>query len=307
MKKLLHIGVNAGTESLPKYFREATEYQEFKLDYQLGHNIDKLGYVPDIVFLQIQNDKIHNETVNNFIGQRIRKLRDSGAFVINWTGDKRNGVPSWMKSFAGNVSLTAFSNDEDVSLCQQSGIKSAFLQQGIDTNIYRPDGEAKNMPEIVFFANNYGNQFPLGRERKVVAESLKTHFGNRFGLYGNGWSHSDGNLNISQHEESKAYRGAKIAISISHFNSDRYFSDRLGRALCSGVFVLSHNYTGIDKDFQKGVHLDIFENTQELINKCNHYLSKDNERKAIAKAGNEHAMKELSYQKMVQEIIKLAE
>ncbi len=141
MKRLLHIGCNVGSESMPKYFKEQCFYKEFRLDDNLSNNLHNLTYVPDIVFIQIQNEKIGNNNTNTFIGNQIGDLRDRGAFVINWTGDLRNSTPQWMVEFAQNVSITMFSNMRDVDYCKSIGINTGFLQQGIDTNIFTPEGE----------------------------------------------------------------------------------------------------------------------------------------------------------------------
>lgn len=304
MKKLLHIGVNVGTESMPKYFRQQCDYKEFRLDGNLKKNLQGLlkdNYTPDTIFLQIQSNKIHGKDTSAFIGEEIRRMKERGSFVINWTGDKRKGVPRWMIDFHSNVSVTGFSNEEDRIFASKYGMESIFLQQGIDTDIYSPVGGINYMPDIVFFANNYGRIFPLSGYRKEIVNSLKEQFGNRFGVYGNGWDDPRGNFNSSQSSESRGYRGCKIAISVSHFNADRYFSDRLGRALCSGSFVLSHNYKGVEKDFEVGKHFDVFDSTNQLIEKCNYWLA--NDRSVIAKNGMDLARKEFSYQNIIKQIL----
>ena len=307
MKKLLHIGCNVGTESMPKYFDQKCEYSELYLDKNLKHNLQNLTDIPDIIFLQIQSDTIANHNTCNFIGQEIKALKDKGVKVINWTGDKRQGVPRWMMDFSQYVSITGFSNEEDLIEAKMHGINSVFLQQGIDTNIFTPHGDKIESPEIVFLANNYGNQFPLSRFRREAATALHHKYGNKFKVYGNGWNNNfnAGNLNHSQYEESKLYRGAKIAISISHFNSDRYFSDRLGRAMCSGIFVLSHDYKGIEKDFVKGQHLDTFNSISDMMIKCDEWLKNEEERIKIAKQGCELARNNFSYESIIDQILAL--
>ena len=308
MKKLLHIGVNAGSESMPKYFREQCDYKELKLDHDLFRNLNELtasGYVPDTVFIQIQNDTINGVDCNALIGSQMRYFKSKGATVINWTGDMRNYTPQWMINFAHNVTYTMFSNQRDVDYCKALEIKTGFLQQGIDTHIFTPDGEAAYVPEIVFLANNYVNQFPLSPYRKHVVKRLRAHFGSRFRVYGNGWDGDAGNVNASQYEEAKVYRGCKIAISVSHYDSDRYFSDRLGRAMCSGAFVLSHKYAGIDKDFKAGRDLDVFNDYDEMIGQCVKYLENDDLRNEIAEAGQKIASEEFGYQNIVKQILAL--
>ena len=305
MIKVLHIGCNAGTESMPKYFREVCDYSELRLDDQLCINLEKIVEIPDVVFIQIQNENIGNNKTVQFIGEQVNSLRERGSFVINWTGDKRNGVPSWMYSFAKNVNITGFSNQEDVDEFNSKVSNGAmFLQQGIDTEIFKPNGESANVPDIVFLANDYGNQFPLSKYRRDIVNALKVKYGTRFKVYGNGWRDA-GNVNSSQYEEAKVYRGCKIAISCSHYDSDRYFSDRLGRALCSGAFVLSHHYKGIEKDFEVDKHLVSFRDINEMIRIIDTILADDDARNEIAKEGCKLASKEFSYRNIVQQICNL--
>ena len=308
MKKVLMCGCNSGSESMPKYFREQCDYSELSLDGNLSNNLNTLliqDNIPDVLFLQIQSDTIDGKNTNDYIGNEIKAFKEKGAYVINWTGDLRNQTPKWMVQFAPNVNITMFSNMRDVGYCKSVGINTGFLQQGIDTNIFTPNRDKANAPDIVFLANNYVNQFPLSGYRKDAIRMLQRKYGARFKVYGNGWGANSGNVNNSQYEESKVYRGCKIAISISHYAVDRYFSDRLGRALCSGAMVLSHNYEGIEKDFEVGNHLDVFNSLNEMIEQCDKYLADNEERERIAKEGQELASKEFSYQNIVSKILKL--
>ena len=306
MKKVLMCGCNSGSESMPRYFREQCDYSELMLDGELSAHLKAALHnnnIPDIIFLQIQSNTIDGKNTNDYIGHLVNEFKEKGSFVINWTGDMRHSTPEWMIQFAQNVSITMFSNMKDVEYCESIGINTGFLQQGIDTNIFTPIGEAANAPDIVFLANNYSNQFPLSGYRRDAIKALQSSFGNRFKVYGNGWGSNSGNVNNSQYEESKVYRGCKIAISISHFAVDRYFSDRLGRALCSGAMVLSHNYKGIEKDFIIGKHLDVFHSLDTMIERCHRYLADDNDRERIAKEGQLLASKEFSYQNIVKQIL----
>jgi len=308
MKSLLHIGMNTFSESMPKYFREQCEYSELRLDGNLHGNLNRLlfkGDIPDIIFIQIQSDTIDGRNTNEYIGNLIRQFKDKGAFVINWTGDMRGQTPIWMNQFSNNVNITMFSNMRDVDYCKSIGINTGFLQQGIDTNIFTPIGDKADVPEIVFLANNYGNQFPLSGYRREAIKTLQRKYSNRFRVYGNGWGEDSGNVNSSQYDEAKVYRGCKIAISISHYNVDRYFSDRLGRALCSGAFVLSHDYTGIEKDFELGKHLDTFTDLNNMIEQCDNYLHYMETHEHNWGAGQKYARKEFSYRNIVKQILKL--
>jgi len=181
-------------------------------------------FTPNIVFMQVQAPNIIPISL-------CQLLKNKGAFIINWTGDKRHDVPQWMIDLAPYISLTSFSNMDDVNAMRSLGFKSEYLEIGYDPEIYKPEGEALNMPEIVFMGNNYGRgYFPMSGFRIDMVDFLRQEYGNRFGVYGSGWAYGNGNFNHSQLEEAKAYRGAKIAINCSHFDSLNY-SGLLSRSI----------------------------------------------------------------------------
>ena len=103
-------------------------------------------------------------------------------------------------------------------------------------------------------------------------------------MYRGGWDHSENSIKTFE-EEGNAYRQCKIAINLSHFNYNRYSSDRLFRILGSGAFCLTHYYPEIEKDFELGKELVTFYDLDDLVAKINYYLWHMEQRQAIAKAG----------------------
>lgn len=232
-------------------------------------------------------------------------MKDSGAFIINWTGDKRQEVPQWMIDLAPYVSLTSFSNMDDVNTMRSLGFKSEYLEIGYDPEIYKPEGEALNMPEIVFMGNNYGRgYFPMSGFRIDMVDFLRQEYGNRFGVYGSGWAYGNGNFNHSQYEEAKAYRGAKIAINCSHFDSLNYNSDRLLRILGSGVHCVSYNHKGMFDTYKHG--LSYFNDFNELKKTIDFNLDPKNKAYTLGWVGNDFVKNTFTFKHQVENIIKLA-
>ncbi len=253
---------------------------------------------PDVVFMQIQAPNIISPLT-------VEYMFNAGAKVINWTGDVRHDVPAWMYEI-GKYCTTSFSNMNDVNTMKSKGYDAKWLEIGYDPLRYAPIGDTIACPEIVFMANNYGRDyFPLSNFRQDIVTKLTKHYGARFGVFGNGWPMAKGNINHSQPEESKYYRSSKIAINCSHFNYERYSSDRLLRILGSGAFCLSHHYDGIEQDYTPAKHLDTFNTIDGLINKINYYIEHESERNAIAKAGNELVLNRNTFTHMVKNIIEL--
>lgn len=239
---------------------------------------------PNFLFLQIQNINAVN-LANAEIAQiflRISKITK----IINWTGDVRDDADwlNWFFNFGQLIYLTLFSNEFQVNVLKAMGLKNvSYLQIGYDNINYtrQPKLDSHDYGDIVFCANNYSGlkDFPLSEYRKEVALQLKNKYGERFRVFGFNWQHYGINTRILRnYEEAQAYNNAKIAISISHYDYDRYFSDRLLRILGSGgAIALSHNYNGIHKDWVIGKHLDAFDTIPELMDKIDFYLTPSNE------------------------------
>lgn len=309
--KILHLGLCC-CESPENGFQAAlrkvsTVFRELKPDHP-NFNREAIRIAteiysptePTLIFIQIQApDILWIDTA--------KKLSILG-FVINFTGDVRWSTPDWMLQIGKVIQLTTFSNMFDVHNCTAAGIKADFLNYAIDPKRYTRHGEVFSIPKIVAHMNNYGGgYFPLSQFRIDAVERLQKEFKEDFAVYGTGWSNAKGNLNSDQVAESKQYNNALIAISISHFDYNRYASDRLFRCLGSGIFTLSHNYDNIKADFVPGVHLDTFVTLDEMVTKCHHYLENSTERLKIAQWGFDLAHDKFTFDAMVQNILQLYE
>lgn len=300
--RILHIGVCAQDGgSLPTAFiKNCTEYRHiFTGDSNRNDKAIQvaMSFQPHFVFMQLQ-------APNVITTQTVRTLRNLGCWVMNWSGDVRSPLPGWYYDMASVVNMSCFSNMVDVNLIRAAGYPAEYLEIGYDPEIYKPEGESIPCEPVVFMANNYINAFPLSQYRVEIVNHLKRSFGDNFGVYGNGWGRQE-NFNHSQFEEAKKYRGAKIALNISHFDYERYSSDRLQRILGTGVMCISHHYKGIEQDYQVGKHLVTFTDANDLTEKIKYYLSHEEERKAIARAGQEHARNTNTFDHYVKNMIKI--
>lgn len=254
---------------------------------------------PDFVFMQIQSAGIISPDT-------VKRIQDNGTKVLNWTGDVREGVPIWMNSFGADVTL--FSNMRDVRSMRDNGLKADYLEIGYDQNIYTRQGKINTTNEIVFFGNSYGaSMFPMSAYRIEKVNHLRSVYGNRFGVYGN-WPQANGNFNNSQPEEAAGYRGSKIAINCSHFEIEKYSSDRLLRILGTGVPIcLAKHYPGIEEDYEDGVTLRIWKNIEELKSLIDYYLNPDNEfeRTKIASQGEMFVRQNFTFDHMIKNAIKI--
>lgn len=285
--------------------RKASVYLEVQVNERIADNILAAGFIPDILFLQIQNDQIGNLNTVDLLRDIVKDLKSKGCKVINWNGDIRGPFPHWMVQL--NPTVNAFANMRDVNACANG----KFLQIGIDHKIFK-DWKLPKTKGVVFMANHYGSMFPEGQRRMEVARVIKRKFGAT--IYGTGWPKEITDINLmpdpknpipKQSEESKVYNASKIAINHSHFDIERYTSDRLFRCMASKVMVVSHHYKGIEYDFEVDKHLVTYKSMPEMEEKIRHYLDNDDEREIIALAGYKHVHKNFRYEHMAENILKL--
>jgi spore maturation protein CgeB len=93
-------------------------------------------------------------------------------------------------------------------------------------------------------------------------------------------------MTTTDKQEAAIYRGSKMAISLSHYDLERYFSDRMLRIMGCSTLCLAKWYPGIEKDFTDGVHLVVWRDIQELITKIHYYMDHPKERFIIARGGH---------------------
>jgi len=233
------------------------------------------AHSPDYCFMQLQRPGIMDVAV----------LQESAKYtrIINWTGDVRNhpGWYDWMATIGREIHLTLFSNETDVEILRRLGVKADYLQVGFDNHYYRRHLRINGWPEIVFVGNHY-DMFDLSAYRTNTVLAMQNAFPGRFRVFGSGWE----NVGICTEPlghtmEAECYNSCKLALSVSSFHYERYYSDRLLRIMACGCCPISHAYPGLEKDFRPGYDIVKFTDPTDLINQCRYYLQNDGERKAI--------------------------
>lgn len=253
----------------------------------------------DVVFMQLQSaGVIYPETA---------QMMASKSLVFNWTGDVRSDL-SWCKEIAAHT-ITLFTNETDVISMKSQGYRSDFLQVGYD-NAYYKNQNAHRCPTIVFCGNYYPNEnFPLTDMRIEMIKRLKQEFPRNFFLYGRGWEQVGVQAHgfVNNTDEAFAYNTCTIGISLSHFDYRRYFSDRLLRIMACGCLALSHNYQLSHVDFENEKEFVSWNNIDELIKLCHHYLKVENYQRGreIAEAGMRKVETEYIWDKRVSEFEKI--
>lgn len=306
--RILHAGCTATGEPLNGFqkalIKVCSNYREIHIassskDTELIRVNNEIK--PQIIFFQYQ-------TANVILPSTFIQLKSDNpdAWIVNYTGDVRYPLPQHYIDTGKVIDCTLFCNYTDVWEARRLGITAEFLQYGIDPEIYFPAQAKRTAPEIVFCGNNYVNQFHLSVQRAQMVRFLKKEYGNRFGVYGTNWgSEQTGNLMGDQHGEADIYRACKIAINFSHFDYERYSSDRMFRLMASGALCMTHRYAGLHLDFESGENVVAWDSFEHLKSQIDFYLENENERRRIAENGCNLVHRTHTFDAMIANLLKL--
>lgn len=173
---------------------------------------------------------------------------------------------------------------------REAGVTRKYLPHACDTRTFHP---VEPVPEygcdVAFVGHAY---FPRRRELlDALARGFNfRHYGQRSCVYGP--------------THAQICNSAKIMVA-DNFTNDvpGYWSDRVYLEVGSGGFVLHPRVAGIEKHFEDGRHLVLYESIGDLIDKVDYYLDHEDERAAIASAGWKHVHKYHSQEARVKEFL----
>lgn len=138
-----------------------------------------------------------------------------------------------------------------------------FLQEGFDEKV--------NYPMDVPYVNDVAFIGVLRNKRQKYYDILQ------FKVYNS----------VYNEEHSRAVSETRINLNFTEGGT----SDRTYKVLASCGFLLTQPWTDMEKDFEVGKDLDIFDSIGELKSKIDYYLKNENNRVSIAKHGYQTVQK----------------
>jgi spore maturation protein CgeB len=160
--------------------------------------------------------------------------------------------------------------------------------------------------DISFLANNYGHTFPDGNLRTGVADTLRSTFGQKFGLFGTGYVPAAPTIEPIQAND--IYNQSVCALSISHFNSvSHYFSDRLLHCLASGRPTITWHFPGFESYFIEGKEIFTVRSTKEIVEIVNYCKANPAIAKQVGVNGYQRVLKEHTFTSRVIELLHLTD
>ncbi len=274
---------------------------------------------PDLLFCFLFTEEIKKETI-----EYITKKTSTRTF--NWFADDHWRFEIFSKNWAPLFTAVSTTDSQAVEKYRALGVSVIKTQWAANIHLYKPfdlQATTYKLPanEITFVGKNYGN-------RSKYIHALK-----KLGLpavgYGSGWEKgrvsfeemleifSNSKINLNFTESSYANltgRFKMLAKAVLNFNNfvpylkaykgaqRNQIKGRTFEIPACGGFMLTQDADNLKDYYVDGKEIVIFKDQNDMIEKCKYYMSHEDERQNIAKAGLERTIKEHTYEHRFVEI-----
>ena len=261
---------------------------------ELGNALlrEVVRYRPDCVW--IDQGILFPPKILNAIKKKVSCL------LIHYTPDSLSAPGMRHRMFREALSVydVCFTTKKvEVECYKRIGAKRAFFSwQGYDPSIHRPIKlSAENHDEffcdVVFVGQNMHN-------RAQIIEYLLRNIDCKFNLYGRGWANGPTGHILGPYERgwvygedyTKAISGAKIALCFLNNEVGDEYSTRSFEIPACGTMMLAMRTNAHALLFEEDREAVYFETAEELLEKVRYYLTCDEKRLCIAKAGYSRAV-----------------
>jgi hypothetical protein len=184
---------------------------------------------------------------------------------------------------------------------EETNVKGHYLPAGVfgEECTYK---ESTKKKDVIFVGSKkYHAEWQY---RTQLVDWLDKVYGNRFEHYGNGGIESVRGLRLN-----KLYWSTKVVVGDTlclNFNYPDYWSDRIYETLGRGGFLIHPYIPGIEKEFVDKKHVVFYKygNFEQLKELIEYYLTHEEEREEIRKAGHELVKNNYTYRHRWQHILR---
>lgn len=246
--------------------------------------LDRLAPWSDVLFACFMYDEVNRET--------MRRISAAGKTkTVHWFCDDHWRWESfscqWAPCFNWIVTTTSDAPAKYCSIGYENVIKSQWAcNHFLYHTAFRSD-----LP-VTFVGRPHG-------DRHVYLNALR-QAGIRVTVFGPG--HDGGRL--SQEEMIRIFGVSVINLNFAESAQPGYrqIKGRNFEVPGCGGFLLTNRADNLDDYFEIGKEIAVFEGVDDLVDKVRYYLSHEDEREAIARAGYERVLRDHTYEKRFNEI-----
>lgn len=264
-------------------------------------------FKPDLVYCQIQHTVIIDSDTLRSVRAFVPNVK-----IVNYTIDIRSTIQNPYYNVAKISDMNLICSTGQLQMYRDNGMPNVhFLHVGYSPTLYYPEIEPKESYEydVVFLGNvNPIENYPGHSQRLDTAYALRRAFGDRFGLFGHGFSKdlkAIRSIDINRAVE-EVYSKSFSVISVSHFNEvDHYFSDRLLMTLASGRPTISWHFPKYESYFVDGCDLVIATSPDDIVNKVQYLLDNKDKANYIGMNGAAKVFAEHTYLSRITEMLEM--
>ena len=247
--------------------------QKSRLEY--SYHIEKIfdSYKPDIVFI-LNGDILTSKTLDYF--------REK-AKVVFWFFDSITRYPE-IVSHVNHADYTFCYEKTDVDYYAKKGIKTYFLPQACDINIYKPLNYKEKDIDILFIGDLYNS-----KKRQSYIQAVVAHFKDKkikvFGIY-KPWYKSlikwlfrekrtiYANHTIPSSLVNEYYNRSKVVLNIHHEQQKNGANPKVYEISGASAYQICDENPYLKKIYPNG-EIAFYNSEQELIEQINIALEKD--------------------------------
>ena len=249
---------------------------------------------PDLVFVFGQ------DLPRNLLEEFRRESR-----VVLWVEESLEDVDRTQVEYFALADLVCMSNPGRFAWLAEQGLDNmVFLMSGFSPTFHRPVVGRAAQREVAFI----GGPGPRGRRVRFLAE-VSRQFDTE--IFGRGWEPFAGDCPRLRLRRAVGNRGfaricasSKIVLGLNSISHERlYFSNRTWLTLACGGFHVTEYVPGLEEVFDCGEHLVWYRDLDDALEQIQNYLGRDAERKRVAAAGHELALRKHRYVHRVARIL----
>jgi glycosyltransferase involved in cell wall biosynthesis len=252
------------------------------MNRRLIEQVRNNGY--DLVFFA-KADSVHYETV-----REISNLSDTWYYFMD-----PDVVARRMQAgkYAAAATWCSASYSSVAKQFSQKGGDSFFVPQGVDSELFSPGDRTKSI-DVVFVGRANSRRRRFVRRLEDNGIDVVCH--------GGGWE----NESIYRTDLVELYQRSKVILNLQGFPPEKQgsgFSIRVFQAMGTGSFLLSEHCPDLENVFERGEHLDWFNEPEECVEKVRYYLDNPAERETIAETGLEYVHRNYSWVAIIDRIL----
>lgn len=252
----------------------------------------------------------------------IHKIKNFGCITIFWCLDVP--ISDWYVPIARPHDFVLTNVEDHVDYLRKQGVKNVkWMHQGFSQEFFGiefPDAEhvSEYYADVAMIGSmgkameglTYNRRCELAM--RMIREGIDVKWWGRrlsrqlrhIRYFLGGVHHVWAGRQVYMKDFADVIRHTKIVIGEDADKpfAGRYLSNRSFAVMGCGGFYLCRKTPGIEYAFEIGTEVEVYETDDEMVEKIRYYLKNEDERKRIAKAGQEKVLKHYTYKEQMGKI-----